>query len=361
MWQLLLLPLLAAMMHAPAGRAQLEYAGGWGERYGFPGVNGSWVNLQFEVGESAAVAAAQQSIPSLATFRWTAPDTSRMINTTTGTCASTIKRFGNTTKCLTLRSDYKEAWARLWATIKPLVQNDTYVGVFLGDESMWGGASLANLTTVTDMIKRDWPLGITYINEAQDAANCNFNRLGDTIIGPDECLPDTLDWYGYDYYCTIPGCTQAYGVNSGWQVARDGMTNMIYPKLPRKEQRVVPTTLGFLYATNPMNSSMLARMDAYCVYTARQYAEWAAEDSRLVALFPFFYNPTGYGGNMIGLSNLTQCRAEYVKMGRAVVEARRRAGGRVSVGGGVPGRKRRCPRTEEKVKHPWCRKDREDL
>ena len=33
-----------------------------------------------------------------------------------------------------------------------------------------------------EMIKADWPQSIIYINEAQDAVNCNFNRLGDPIF-----------------------------------------------------------------------------------------------------------------------------------------------------------------------------------
>ena len=37
-----------------------------------------------------------------------------------------------------------------------------------------------------------------------------------------ECLPETLDWFGYDYYCTIPGCVGAYSYMSGWQVQMDG-------------------------------------------------------------------------------------------------------------------------------------------
>ena len=37
-----------------------------------------------------------------------------------------------------------------------------------------------------------------------------------------ECLPETLDWFGYDYYCTIPGCVDAYSYMSGWQVQMDG-------------------------------------------------------------------------------------------------------------------------------------------
>ena len=43
---------------------------------------------------------------------------------------------------------------------------------------MWDGASIKNLTTITDMIKTDWPEAIIYVNEAQDVIHCNFNRLG---------------------------------------------------------------------------------------------------------------------------------------------------------------------------------------
>jgi hypothetical protein len=151
---------------------------------------------------------------------------------------STIKRFGNTTRCKTLRADYETAWATAWEELRPLKANGTMLGVFLGDENMWDGASLANLTTVTDMIKRDCPDCIIYINEAQDTTNCNFNRLGDPIFADGECFPDTLDWWGYDYYCTIPGCTDAYGAESGWEVQRDGMQTMVYPRLTRPEHSI---------------------------------------------------------------------------------------------------------------------------
>ena len=40
-------------------------------------------------------------------------------------------------------------------------------GIFLGDERLYHGASLANLTHVTRLIRRDWPDAVIYINEAQ--------------------------------------------------------------------------------------------------------------------------------------------------------------------------------------------------
>ena len=64
------------------------------------------------------------------------------------TCESSIKRFANTTHCLTIRHDYKEAWATAFAAIQPYIKNKTYIGIFLGDENMWDGASIKNLTTI---------------------------------------------------------------------------------------------------------------------------------------------------------------------------------------------------------------------
>jgi hypothetical protein len=258
--------LLVLLLAGDLGAAELEFASGWGEDFGKAGVNASWVNLQFEVPTPAAVLGAAAAVPSLYSFSWTVPDvnSSRSLNKTAPrpTCHTTITRFdratgGQGTPCLTMRADYKEAWAAAWAEIQPLVANGTYIGVFLGDENMWAGTSLANLTAVTDLIKADWPTGIVFINEAQDVANCGFNRLGAPIFADGECFPDTLDWFGYDYYCTIPGCAgDPYGADSGWEVARDGMKHMVYPHLARPGQRVVPTALGFFYKTNPWNESM---------------------------------------------------------------------------------------------------------
>ena len=228
------------------------------------------------------------------------------------------------------------------------------IGVFLGDENLWDGTSLENLTTVVDMIKTDWPDAITFINEAQDTVNCGFNRLNETIFAPGECMPENLDIFGYDYYCTIPGCTDAYGKEAGWNVQRDGMVNMLYPRLA-PHQRVIPTTLGFFYTGLPppgMNASMLATMDEYCAYTAQQYFEWALEDPRVAGLFPFYWHDSA---GTVGLgTNLTKCRAAYEAWGKLVI-----AGGvppatmpHRQFRAPTPGRV--CPTPTEKIQHSWC-------
>ena len=127
------------------------------------------------------------------------------------------------------------------------------------------------------------------------------------------------------------------------------------------EQRVVPTVLGFFYKTDPFNASMLARMDDYCVTNAEKYISWAAQDPRLVALFPFYYSG-GYADNMVGLGELPRCRARWGECGRSVVHGAKAAGSGGSGGEGFAAAaaarvKRTCPSPKEKVKHQWCRKD----
>ena len=76
-------------------------------------------------------------------FGWTIPDP-KYADPKTGFCQSPIPRFGNSTRCKTLDPDYKKKWAATFATIEPFINNGTIIGVFLSDEQMWAGATLAN-------------------------------------------------------------------------------------------------------------------------------------------------------------------------------------------------------------------------
>ena len=227
------------------------------------------------------------------------------------------------------------------------------IGVFLGDENLWDGTSLKNLTTICDTIKKDWPEAIIFINEAQDTVNCGFNRLNETIFKDGECFPDNLDIFGYDYYCTIPGCTDAYGKEAGWNVQRDGMTNMIYPRMS-DHQQVIPTTLGFFYTGLPppgMNASMLAEMDEYCAYSADKYFEWALEDPKVAGLFPFYWHSAA---GIVGLSNLTKCRDAYEAWGKMVIAGNVPPATMPERKFRAPTPGRVCPTPTEKIQHAWC-------
>merc|ERR1711988_803429 len=119
---------------------------------------------------------------------------------TLGYCPSPIPRFHNSTACVTIRHDIDEVWASTFATLRPWINNHTVVGVFLGDERCYHGASLQNLTYIAQLIRRDWPTALVYVNEAQDLFMCNHNRLNETFFGDSDCWPEDLDWLGFDIY-----------------------------------------------------------------------------------------------------------------------------------------------------------------
>lgn len=73
-----------------------------------------------------------------------------------------------------MRHDIDEYWANTSALLTPWRQNGTLAGIFLGDERLYHGASLADLSYVTRLIRSDWPDAIIYINEAQVRATPLF-------------------------------------------------------------------------------------------------------------------------------------------------------------------------------------------
>ena len=202
------------------------------------------------------------------------------------------------------------------------------------------------MTSMSDEIKRTWPEASVYVNEAQDLAQCNFNRLGEPFFGPGECLPPTLDWFGYDYYCPIPGCASPYGKRAGWNVLRDGYESMVYPCMTRASQRAIPTTIGFFYNNT---SHDYAAMDSYCVVNARQMLKWALDDERVGGVFPFYWSSTS---EWIGLADLPKCRATWRAIGELVVAA----GRPLPRGGGTPGtwRDYKCANTKDPVDYDFC-------
>uniref|UniRef100_A0A7S3AJ16 Uncharacterized protein n=1 Tax=Haptolina ericina TaxID=156174 RepID=A0A7S3AJ16_9EUKA len=206
---------------------------------------------------------------------------------------------------------------------------------------------------MTDLIKTDWPDAITMISEAQDLVHCNWNRLGEPFFGDDDCFPDTLDWFAYDYYCTAfsaRDCPDPYGVNSGWEVQQDGMVHRVYPKMARATQRAIPTTLGFFYNNSNTTAADIEKMDNYCVFSAQRTLAWALADDRIVSVMPFFWRSQP---SWIGLRDLPRCSATWEAIGRLVVAG----GGAASAlrGGGTPGIKKKCPKTSEPIQRHWCR------
>ena len=284
----------------------LNYQAAWGCNY--PDTRKISANLQFSTSNLTQIN--QFYIDGGVTLypftSWTISDPDKA-DPATGLCHSPIPRFANNTRCKTLNKNYNAEWKQTFNIIKPFIANGTIVGIFLGDEQMWAGVTMAELTIVTDMIKHDCPACITFINEAQDVAVCNFNRMNGTWAENGECLPHSLDWFGFDYY----DGSFSDGSNSGWQVQRRAFEEQIYPRL-HPHQRIVPTCISFFDRVKITQE----KADEYCAYNAQQYLHWALEDHRLIGVFPFYWPATQ--PQWWDLAQLPKCAQTWKGIGEIV-------------------------------------------
>ena len=76
-----------------------------------------------------------------------------------GSCVSPLARFG-ATACVTLSPTFAADWATLHTQLAPHIASGAVVGIMLGDERMYHGASMANLSAVTAEIRRTWYGGL---------------------------------------------------------------------------------------------------------------------------------------------------------------------------------------------------------
>eukprot|EP00038_Savillea_parva_P014376 m.215514 g.215514 ORF g.215514 m.215514 type:complete len:344 (-) comp27917_c0_seq1:112-1143(-) len=268
----------------------------------------SIANVLFEISlEDAVVAHATNGATGLYTLDWTVPrDPARPV------CPSPIPRFHNTTHCVTMRPDIDTYWADTYTTLEPFRANGTLSGIFLGDERMWDGASLANLSYVAHLIRRDWPEAIIYINEAQDVFMCNFNRLNETIFEDGECIPREVTWFGFDIY--------AYNVSVAYGASREAIETNLFSRM-RRGQYVIPTTDGFGGHDGGFDQNWtLAQYDRLCQANAEAWFTYAADEPRIGGVFPWHWQSLGgisvpYG---VGLEDLPLCRAAYEAWGLRV-------------------------------------------
>lgn len=106
---------------------------------------------------------------------------------------------------------------------------------------------------VADQIRLDWPEAIIYMNEAPDIAMCNYRKDNTTVFAEDECLPQNIDWFGFDFYASD---------SASWAAVEETYASHIYPRLSRTDQRVVPVTTG--YAEGNFTAAERADIDAFC-------------------------------------------------------------------------------------------------
>lgn len=186
----------------------------------------------------------------------------------------------------------------------------------------------------------------------------------------------------YSHVRALP-CPQdydySYGPEAGWNVQRDGIIDMLVPRLPGAHQRAVPTSQGFFVGLDTTNATQVARIDDYCVHNAEATYAWARTHPKVGALLAFFWNaaPLACVGPppakpCVSLMALPKCTATWIKIGKEVVA-------RASAAAAAPAHnsaqhsavstrgtttttttrassaKPSCPTPIEHVQHKWCR------
>ena len=59
---------------------------------------------------------------------------------------------------------------------------------------------MAEVKLIADQIRRDFPTAIIYMNEAPDVLMCGYSKQNMTLFKEDECIPQNVDWIGFDFY-----------------------------------------------------------------------------------------------------------------------------------------------------------------
>ena len=217
--------------------------------------------------------------------------------------------------CVTIDPNYKKSFQQQFELMKPAIDTGALKGIFLGDEHVYFGMTMSNVKLIADLIRSSWPKAIIYMNEAPDVAMCNYNKQNITIFKENECLPQNIDWFGWDFYSHD---------STSWTAFQEAAENMIYPRMSRSDQRLVPTSLG--YSDGNLDPQEAASLDAFCAENARHFLNWGLQDKRLIGLFPFHWNggvrhSDGSITGGAGIIDLPRCAATYRAIGSLIIAA----------------------------------------
>eukprot|EP00048_Salpingoeca_helianthica_P006525 m.99664 g.99664 ORF g.99664 m.99664 type:complete len:308 (+) comp14040_c0_seq1:39-962(+) len=189
---------------------------------------------------------------------------------------------------LILRNDWQQSWATFAQQAEPLLANHTIIGFNLGDELVWNCLAPENLTIVANAVRERFPRGraIIWYNEATPPLSQDLDSCGHTHLGYK--IPTTLDWFSTDIY-------HMDGVAAGWvnQWVRGFYDQYIFPHLsPGQQVILVPGAFGSDVNHYPNGTYICNRScyDTMCAYDAQDFATWAANDARVVGVFPWNYN-----------------------------------------------------------------------
>ena len=305
------IPFLVAILHILTAAIALQHSSMWS----INGPDGSgWADITFAVGDLDTIQnnSIHYGMKALYPLQWTVGQKQK--------CYAPVKHCQTTPdgyfNCITIDPNYKEAWQKQFLEIKPLIDKGIIIGIFLGDEHLYFGVTLAEVKLIADLIRLSWPEAIIYMNDAPDPASCNYDKQNRTVFGEGECLPVNVDWFGFDFYSQD---------SSSWTVQEEAYKHMVYPRLSRPDQRVVPVSGG--WSSGSLSAAQARDLDEFCSTNAREFFSFALRDNRVVALFPFYWdggavnNKNGSITGAAGIKNLPRCRETYEGIGKIVLAA----------------------------------------
>lgn len=185
------------------GAIALQHSAMWGLNSAAEGAG--WATLTFDVGNLTAIEENFDTagMVALLPLSWTKAQPTP--------CHSPVPHMCTTPpscnfSCIMLDPLYQDNIDKLYnnAETQRLIKKGAVVGTFLGDEHLYFGVQLHEVKAVADALRLAFPTGIVYMNEAPDIAMCNFRKDNTTIFAVDECLPNNVDWFGFDFYQVNP-------------------------------------------------------------------------------------------------------------------------------------------------------------
>ena len=360
----MLLPTLVGSLLLLTCAHALQHAAMWGLNPGTPGTTAdtpgkSMTDLTFDISNITLINENFHTyqVTALYPLQWTVSQSKK--------CFAPVKHTQTTPDgyfaCIQMDPNYVNSWKTQFQLMEPAIHSGALKGIFLGDEHVYFGVTMREVKLMADLIRSDWPDAVIYMNEAPDVAMCNYNKQNLTVFQDDgeivdqiffalllssssssshlrgsgffhscilwilislhytyirsECLPQNVDWFGYDFYAHD---------SSSWTSSREAFETMVYPRLSRIDQRVVPTSLG--YSDGSLTAKEADALDAFCSKNARHFLQWGLEDSRPVGLFPFHWNggKRAANGSIVGgagIIDLPRCAATYRAISEIILNA----------------------------------------
>ena len=187
---------------------------------------------------------------------------------------------------LVLQADWRARIAALAAAATPLFASGAALGYNLGDELVWNCLAPSNLTLVADAVRSvcTRPGCAVWYNEAAVFHTPAFtDSCGNAVT--DYGIPAALDWFSTDIY-------HMDGAVDGWVDARvRGFYDAwIFPNLTSTQSVIlVPGSFGSNVNHFP-NGTYVCDVTCYdrmIAQDATDFAAWAREDARVVAVLPW--------------------------------------------------------------------------